>query len=78
MNIPDFSKPSNDAFLTVDKNGTKLKVGDVLYSNSIPLRGSKPVKEQLAPVEEYEGNLITPHYGSFLVRHYVECYCEVV
>ena len=77
MNIPDFSKPSKDCFLTVDKNGKKLKVGEILFSNSIPLRGSEPQKEQLKPVENYEGNLVIPHYGSFLVKHYVECYCEV-
>ena len=66
MKTPDFSKPSNDTFLTVDKNGTKLKAGDVLYSNSMPLRGTEPVKEQLAPVEKYEGNLISllPLYSS--------------
>lgn len=78
MNIYDFSIPSEDCFLTKDKNGTILKVGDVLTSNSIPLRGNKPEKKYLKPIEEYQGNLVIPHYGSFLVKHYVECYCEVV
>lgn len=77
MNIPDFSKPSKDCFLTVDKNGNKLKIGDVLFSNSIPLRGNEPEKKLLKPVENYEGNLVIPHHGSFLVKHYVECYCEI-
>jgi len=77
MNIPDFSIPSKDAYLTVDRNGTKLKVGDVLVSISIPLRGNKPERKYLKPVEEYKGNLTIPHYGSFLVKHYVECYCEI-
>lgn len=74
----DFSKPSKDCFLTIDKNGNKLKVGDILFSNSIPLRGNEPQKEQLKPIENYEVNLVIPHFGSFLVKHYVECYCEVL
>lgn len=77
MNIPDFSKPSKDCFLTNDKNGTTLKVGDILFSNSIPLRGFEPKKEYLKPVENYDGNLVIPHFGSFLLKYYVECYCEI-
>ena len=70
MNISYFSKPSKDCFLTIDKNGKKLKVGDILFSNSIPLKGNKPQKEELKPIENYKGNLVIPHFGSFLVKNY--------
>ena len=32
MKIPDFSKPSEDCRLTVDKNGTILNVGDASFT----------------------------------------------
>lgn len=73
----DFSIPSKDCFLTKDKNETELKVGDVLFSESIPFRGNSPVKEFLKPVEERGGNLVIPHFGSFLLTFYVEKYCEI-
>lgn len=74
MDIPDFLKPSKDCFLTVDKKGNRIKIGDVLSSNS--LRDNNE-KEYFNAVENYEGNLVIPHHGSFLVKHYVECYCEI-
>ena len=76
--MSDFSIPSEDCFLTVDKNGTVLKVGDTLVECSIPLRGLEPEKRCLKPIEDYQGNLVIPHYGSFLVSRYVEIHCEVI
>lgn len=78
MNIPDFSKPSEDCFLTTDKNGKPLKVGDILSSNLIPFRGSSEARYDYAKVEEYNGKLIIPHYGSFLLRFFVEAHCEII
>jgi hypothetical protein len=71
MNIP------KECFLTKDKNGIKLKVGDILISNSIPLWGVKPKKKYLKPIEDYQGQLIIPYYGNFLLKYYVETYCEI-
>ena len=79
MQIPDFSKPSEDCFLTIDKNGKQLKIGDILSSTLIPFSGSsEPQKELYAKIEEYDGNLIIPHYGSFLLRYFVESHCEII
>ena len=76
--IPDFSIPSSDCFLTVDKNGNQLKVGDIVSSNLNSLRGSGKSVEKYNPVENRNGKLIIPHYGSYLVSWFVECHCEIV
>lgn len=68
---------SEDCFLTVDKNWNTLKIGDILFSNSILLRGNEEKMEQLKPVENYNGNLVIPHYGSFLLKYFVERYCSI-
>jgi len=77
MDIPDFSKPSKDCFLSVDKNGTEIKTGDVLESEAFPLHGTEKVKRRLAPVENWDGNLVIPHFGSFLLDYFVQGYCEI-
>lgn len=78
MNVPDFSKPSPNCFLTVDSNGTPLKVGDVIYSEMYPLRGGfEPVKEYYNKVEEYEGHLIIRHSISFLLEYFVRGHCTI-
>jgi len=78
MNIPDFSRPSKDCFLTTDKKGTRLKAGDRITSNSIPLRGSKEERDDdYQPVEEWEGHLVIPHYGSFLLDEFVSGQCTI-
>ncbi len=77
LKIPDFSVPTEDCFLSVDKNGDKLEVGDLLTSNLYPLRGHEKEIKFYNPVEEREGKLIIPHYGSYLLNYFVKAYCEI-
>jgi len=76
MIIPDFSKPDNYCFLTIDKNGNKIKNGDTLISNNIPLFGSKPTKKEF-PVTSYDGKLISIIKPSFMLSFYAETFCEI-
>lgn len=76
--IPDFSLPSKDCFLTTDKNGVKLKVGDIIASHLYPFSGFKKINQKYKPVEKRNGKLIIPHYGSYLLDFFVQTECKVV
>ena len=78
MDIPDFSKPSKDCHLSTDKNGTKLKVGDVISSNLRSFRGGEKKVDTYEPIQEWNNNLIIPHYGSFLLDWFVKTHCTIV
>lgn len=78
MNKQDLHKPSECCFLTVDKNGFQLKEGHILQSSGIlPLRSNEEKSEKYQPIEKENGRLIVRHYGSFLVRSFVESHCIV-
>lgn len=77
MIIPDFSIPSKDCFLTVDKNGTKINEGDILTSFNYQLRGTEKVKKEYH-VTKHEDNLVAIVKPSHLLAWYVETFCEVV
>lgn len=77
MRVPDFSIPSENCFLDVDKHGTKIKEGDTLESCHYALRGSEKVKKQYK-VTKYEDKLVAIVKPSHLVRFYVETHCEII
>lgn len=78
MQIPHFSKPSKDCYLTTDKNGTQLKAGDILQSTTRTVIGDQLRTERYQPVTEHNGHLIIPHAGSYLVECFVISKCEIV
>ena len=79
IEIPDFSKPSDDCFLTVDKNGKKIKKGDTLVSYNYPLSGGfKKQKRVYSKVEKYENKLVVRIKPSFMLSYYAESYCEII
>ena len=77
MKIPDFSIPSKDCFLTVDKNGKEIKEGDVLESSHYSLFGNEIIKRRYT-VTKYQDQLVAVVKPSHLVTFYVETHCEVV
>lgn len=74
----DFSKPSKDCYLSVDKEGNELKEGDILQSILYPLHGTDKRKITYNPIEKREGRLIIPHAGSFLLHDFVRSHCVIV
>jgi hypothetical protein len=78
MAVPDFSKPRENCYLTTDKNNSKLKVGDVVTSTNYSVHGGGAITTIYKPIEEYNGELVIPHCGSFLVSYYVREHCELV
>lgn len=77
MKIPDFSIPTAECFLTVDKHGTKLKVGDILATNLNSFRGSNKEKKCYNPVTEYEGKLVVIIKPSHMLNYFAKSHCEI-
>lgn len=76
MNIPDFSVPSEECFLTVDKNGTQIREGDTLTSHLIAVHGTNPTKREYKVIK-WEDKLVAPVKPSHLLSFFVQAHCEV-
>lgn len=76
MTIPDFSTPSKDCFLTVDKNGKQIKSGDTLVSCTHQLRGVEQ-KEIRYLVTNYNEHLVVIVKPSHLLNYFVQAHCEI-
>ena len=78
IEIPEWlKKPTSETFLSVDMHGKKIKVGDKLQSTLRGIRDSHEKREIYEPVELYEGHLVIPLSGSWLLDSFVKSYCEI-